>query len=180
MEHLPLVSEISSDLGFILRFCISPEEFVPLRREIEVLERYIAIQRIRLSTDFTFRLDIPQNLEDVRIPKMILQPLVENAIIHGLEGRENSLIGIQAELDEEKNLLLLSVIDNGVGFPPSMTGRYVPPTQERPENLGLYNVDTILAKHYGSDFGLELSNPPQGGAKVTAILPYGEKARGNP
>ena len=77
INKVPQVATMSADLADILRFGISPDELVPLRREAEILERYIEIQRIRLSDGFTFTLDLPAELEDCVVPKMILQPLAE-------------------------------------------------------------------------------------------------------
>lgn len=170
INKVPQVATMSADLADILRFGISPDELVPLRRETEILERYIEIQRIRLSDGFTFTLDLPAELEDCVVPKMILQPLAENAILHGLEGVENGAVAVTAESDGET--LRIRVADNGRGFPDGMTGAY----RERNEtlargHLGLYNVDMILRKYYGEGSGLYLENPKAGGAVVTAVLP---------
>lgn len=164
INRVPQVALMSTNLADILRFCISPEEFVPLRREAEILDRYIEIQRIRMSGAFTYAMDLPPELEDCLIPKMILQPLVENAILHGLEGRDDGAVRVAAR--EEGGLLRITVSDNGPGFPPELAaGR----CRRESRHLGLYNVDTILTKYYGGDCGLFLSN--EGGAVVTAVLP---------
>lgn len=172
INHVPQVALMSTNLADILRFCISAEEFVPLSREIEVLERYIEIQKIRLSDKFAFSVCLPQALADCLVPKMILQPIVENAILHGLESIENSMIRLEVR-QEPQGLLAVSVTDNGHGLPPGMAGRpYCRETSQEGKHLGLYNVDTILKKHYGEDFGLYLDNGPEGkGACVTARLP---------
>ena len=163
IHHVPQVADISANLADILRFCISPEEFVPLRRETEIVARYVEIQRIRLSGSFAFSLDIPPELEEAMIPKMMLQPIVENAILHGLSGRPDGAIQVRARREGE--VLQLTVLDNGVGLPPELEGPYA-------RHLGLYNVDTILRKHYGEQFGLRLENWPDGrGTMVTAALP---------
>ena len=59
---------------------------MPLQRELEILERYVEIQKIRLSDSFTFEEDVPETLRSCMVPKMLLQPLAENAILHGLSG----------------------------------------------------------------------------------------------
>ena len=63
---------MSTNLADILRFCISPAEFVPLRREMEILERYVEIQRIRLSDSFAYEAQVPEALLDCLVPKMLL------------------------------------------------------------------------------------------------------------
>lgn len=172
INQVPQVALMSTNLADILRFCISPEEFVPLHREVEILQRYIEIQKIRLSGAFSFQAEIPPELEDCLVPKMILQPIVENAILHGLEGVEDGRILVQA-VQVGSRLLKIVVTDNGKGLPPDMTGAYAHRSRELSRgHLGLYNVDTILRKYYGEDFGLYLSTGSQGrGAVVSATLP---------
>ena len=169
INKVPQVATMSADLADILRFGISPDELVPLRREAEILERYIEIQRIRLSDGFTFTLDIPAELEDCIVPKMILQPLAENAILHGLESVENGAVAVTAETDGKT--LRIRVADNGRGFPSDMTGAYREHEALASGHLGLYNVDMILRKYYGEGSGLYLENLAAGGAAVTAVLP---------
>lgn len=173
INRVPQVALLSTNLADLLRIAISPEEFVTLRREAELLERYIEIQRIRLSGALTFQVEIPLLLEDCLVPKMMLQPLVENAILHGLSGMENGTVTVEAA--EDAGRLRVTVTDNGRGFPPEMAGTAFLDgrSQEKDRgHLGLYNVHTILKKHYGKDFGLYLYNRTGGqGAVVTAVLP---------
>ena len=172
INQVPQVALMSTNLADILRFCISPDEFVPLHREVEILERYIEIQKIRLSGSFTFLADLPLELEDCLVPKMILQPIVENAILHGLEGVEQGEIRVTVRT-AEPGLLQILVADNGHGLLPELIGPYGRRDKELSRgHLGLYNVDTILRKYYGGDCGLYLDNDPGGrGAVVSAILP---------
>lgn len=172
INKVPQVALMSTNLADILRFCISDVEFVPLRRELEILQRYIEIQRIRLSDNFSFRVRIPGELEDCPVPKMILQPIVENAIIHGLSGIENSAVCVEAVRTDDGHLRL-SVTDNGHGLPPDLAGKaYARRNVREGSHLGLYNVDTILKIHYGTDSGLFLDKGPDGvGTTVTATLP---------
>ena len=172
INQMPQVALMSTNLADILRFCISPDEFVPLRREVEVLERYIEIQKIRLSSFFSFEVSLPPEVEDCLVPKMVLQPIVENAILHGLEGEERGSIRVEGRRTEA-GLLQLTVADNGRGIPREMEGPYAWLSREKTRgHLGLYSVDTILKKHYGAGFGLYLENRPDGqGALVTATLP---------
>ena len=162
---------MSTNLADILRFCVSPEEFVSLSRETEIVARYVEIQRIRLSGSFAFVLNIPPELEEALVPKMMLQPLVENAILHGLSGQPDGEIQIQAW--SRGDVLTLAVRDNGHGLPTELEGPYASRDRERSRgHLGLYNVDTILRKHYGAQFGLFLSNRTDcAGAQITAVLP---------
>ena len=172
INQVPQVALMSTDLADILRFCISPDEFVPLRREVEILRRYMEIQSIRLSGKCRLEVDMPPELEECRVPKMILQPLAENAILHGLDGVEDGGIWVRVR-SQGTQTLTISVEDNGRGLPPELMGPYTgPPETSGRGHLGLYNVDTILKKHYGEAYGLRLGSRPGGpGAAVTASLP---------
>lgn len=172
INQVPQVALMSTNLADILRFCISPDEFVTLEREVEILQRYIEIQKIRLSGAFSFAVVLPVELEDCLVPKMILQPLVENAILHGLDGVEDGEIHVKAE-KTRGGMLRITVADNGLGLSEDMIGAYRRRDRERSRgHLGLYNVDTILTKYYGEGSGLYLDNGPGGrGAVVTAVLP---------
>ena len=171
INKVPQVANMSTNLADILRFCVSPDEFVPLWRELEMLHSYVEIQRIRISGGFEFSVEVPPELEDCLVPKMVLQPIVENAILHGLDGVEQGAILVQARAEGER--LFLSVQDNGRGLPPELEGPYARRDRELSRgHLGLYNVDTILRKHYGEGCGLYLSNVSGGtGACITAVLP---------
>ena len=170
INQVPQVALMSTNLADILRFCISPDEFVELRRELEILARYVEIQRIRLSDSFTYTADVPEELLGCMVPKMMLQPLAENAILHGLSGVQDGRLTVRAQaLDGE--VLEIRVCDNGAGLPPELLGEYRPP-EKQTGHLGLFNVDTILRKHYGERFGLRLENRTDGtGACIIAILP---------
>lgn len=173
INNIPEVSLMSTDLAEVLRFAISPDEFVTLDREVEITTRYIEIQKVRLSDSFTFEEEISDDVWDCLVPKMILQPLVENAILHGISVVENGKITVIAGRNEEGSLFI-SVRDNGKGIPEEMTGPYSEHDKEAFRgHLGLYNVDTILRKNYGNAFGLVLNNLPDGGgAEITATLPF--------
>ena len=175
INQVPQVAVMSTDLADILRFCISPDEFVPLWREAQILERYIEIQKIRLSDAFSFAMEIPEELKEQLVPKMILQPIVENAILHGIDGVENGSITVSAV--KEGEYLKISVADDGRGLPEEMVGKYSDRGREPTRShLGLYNVDTILQKHYGGKAGLYLAIGEGGkGAVVTAVLPIKEQ-----
>lgn len=172
INQVPQVAEMSTSLADILRFCISPEEFVSLDHEVQIVRRYIEIQKIRLSSKFSFLVQLPEELRNCLVPKMILQPIVENAILHGINGKEGGIIRLDVQ-QTEGTLLKILVSDNGCGIPQHMTGEYAQWDMEHLRgHLGLFNVNTILQKYYGEQFGLSLGNCPDGsGAVVTAWLP---------
>lgn len=171
INKVPEVAEMSANLADILRYCITPEEFVPLYREIDFLDRYVEIQKIRMKDKFRFQVNLPEALGTCIVPKMILQPLVENAIIHGLSDTEDSAITVN--IYTVGSMLKISVTDNGCGLPEALAGKpYTRPPASDGKHLGLYNVNTILTKHYGTGCGLYLDHGPSGiGTTVTATVP---------
>lgn len=172
INKIPELSTMAADLADILRFAITDEEFVPLWQEVDLLEKYIQIQKIRFPDKITFTTEVPRELEDCLIPKMILQPIIENSVLHGLEGVENSIILVKAELEDSKNIKI-TCSDNGPGFPPTMPdAQSLKTIKKNGHHLGLYNVNTILQKHFGQEYGLAFFNKKDnGGAVVTVRFP---------
>ena len=120
IHKVPEVAEMSANLADILRYCITAEEFVPLYRETAFLERYIEIQRIRMGDQFDFLVDLPEELSGAIVPKMILQPLVENAVIHGLRDQAESAVTVVVRTVGP--MLQITVSDNGRGLPQELWG----------------------------------------------------------
>ena len=171
IHQIPEVAEMATDLADILRFAISPKEFVSLEMEIEILTRYLEIHKIRGFSKIEFHLTVPESLQNAMVPRMVLQPLVENAILHGIlsEG-EIELCAV-----EQDNELRILVKDNGKGIRKELIGPYSPPKEDLGHHLGLYNVDTILKKHYGERYGLTILDRKEEegvcGTIVLAVLP---------
>ena len=175
IHNIPEVAEISTDLADILRTSISTEEFVPLAEELDLLHRYIDIQRIRFPGKFVYTADVPPELLDCIIPKLMLQPLVENAILHGLDSKDSGQIRLTARrLGTDR--MQITVTDNGCGISEDVLAALRDGGRLRERgHLGLYNVNMILKKYYGGDCGLTLRNEAAGGASVDAVLPVTRK-----
>ena len=171
IHQIPEVAEMATDLADILRFAISPKEFVSLEMEIEILKRYMEIQKIRGFSKIEFHLTIPESLQNALVPRMVLQPIVENAILHGILS-EGEIELCAAEQDNELRIL---VKDNGKGIRKELIGPYSLPKEDLGHHLGLYNVDTILKKHYGERYGLTILDRKEEegvcGTIVLAVLP---------
>ena len=116
IHQIPEIAVLAENLAVILRKSISSKPFIQLREELDTIESYIKIQKIRFAGRFLYETEVPDMLEDCVIPKMILQPLVENAIIHGLDGCANGYICIYAA--QKDGILRISVTDAGCGMGP--------------------------------------------------------------
>ncbi len=171
INRVPEVATISADLADILRSSISGGEFVALREEVELLERYVEIQSLRFPGKFVYTARIPEELLDARVPKLMLQPLVENAIIHGFEDGSHGHVEVLARRRGEE--LELTVRDDGCGMSPESMERFL--SRRGPQggrHFGLYNVDAILRLHYGPDRGLRFQTPEGGkGTCIQVCLP---------
>ncbi len=135
---------------------------VSLKQEIDFLERYLEIERIRFADRLHVRLHIAPETLEARVPNLILQPLVENAIRHGIAPRSTpGLIEIRAA--RENGRLRLQVQDNGAGISPDKFNR---------NGVGLANTSARLERLYGANQMFTFNNAPEGGAVVTLKIPF--------
>ena len=157
-----MISRLSDLLRLTLDNAGTPE--IALKEEIEVLKRYLEIQEIRFQDRLTVSMNIDPASLDARVPNLILQPIVENAIKHGIADRETSG-RIEINTSRQNGWLQLRVLDNGSGLSTDST------TQIR-EGIGLSNTRARLEKHFGSEHLLELSNGGTGGLEVLIRIPF--------
>lgn len=153
--------EMVAALSDFLRLTLErpTEQEMPLRRELEFVERYLAIEKVRFGDRLHFSFDIPADTHAALVPALMLQPLVENAVRHGLEPKlAGGKLTITAR--RENGHLRLSVADNGAGL-----GEH--PTRE---GIGLHNTRARLGELYGSNATLELHS--EEGVEVLVSLPY--------
>ena len=142
---------------------VDQEHEVPLADEIEFLEQYLAIEETRFSDRLRPRFDVPQSLRRAAVPELILQPLVENALRHGIGRRtESGVLTISARRVGDD--LVLVVQDDGAGLSPAGFR----------EGVGLSNSRERLATLYGDHAHLELLPGDQGGAVAVIRLPFRE------
>ncbi len=177
-NHVPEVATMSASLAGILRTSISERQFCPLSKELELVQNYCEIQKIRFDDKFDLTIDVPTEVMDAVIPKLILQPIVENAIIHGMDETENGHIYVAACRDNsgEKDLLKISVQDDGKGISDEMMLALNNDDVETLKgHLGLNNVNTIIRLYYGKEYGVMAFRPSQGGTVMIITLPYSEK-----
>jgi signal transduction histidine kinase len=156
-------------LGDFLRLTLesSAAQVVPLRQEIEFLNCYLEIERIRFRDRLTTRIDVDPQALDCRVPNLILQPIVENAIRHGVSQR--SAHGhIEVLASRAGPALRLEVRDNGRGLP---EGAAASARGAKGGGVGLANTRARLQQLYGAGHRFELSNSPAGGAVVVMEIP---------
>jgi LytS/YehU family sensor histidine kinase len=133
---------------------------IPLREELDFLEKYLEIEQTRFRDRLTLRMRIEREAMEAMVPHLIFQPLVENAVRHGIRDRESGgLIEIRAE--RRGDALLLEVRDDGPGIEESVS-----------EGVGLSNTRARLEYLYGADAKLELRNSREGGLVTSVQIPF--------
>lgn len=155
-----MLTELSDLLRQTLRYGDQPE--VSLGEELGLLAHYVALYRARLEYPLAFDTDVPPGLRDARIPFFLLQPLVENALLHGA-GRNAGPGRIEVQARHEGADLHLAVHDDGPGMAAPLG---------HGEGTGLANTRKRLAQRYGAAARLTLEHPPGGGLTVHVFLPY--------
>jgi signal transduction histidine kinase len=153
---------MTKDLAALLRHSLAtaPHPLVTLDSEIELLERYVAIEEVRFSDRLRVSFDVDPATRNCLVPDLLLQPLVENAILHGVAPRaEGGSIAVRGWFDGP--WLCLEVRDDGVGIPEGPA----------PARVGLGVTRSRLEGLYGSEYRLELSRGPEGGTVVRIDLP---------
>lgn len=174
LENASRTSEIVYSLASLLRYSLrNIDKLVSLKEEITHIKHYLYIQEVRYKGRIRAVIEIPEHLGDVLLPVMSLQPLVENAIVHGLEKKvEGGEVRIMAY--EAGDLVKVEIADNGVGIKREVLerlGQSGPTGTGHTTGLGLLNVDLRLKRYFGSSYGLQLESEPGRGTKVTLVFP---------
>lgn len=169
-------------LSAFLRYALDKfDSTSTLHEEIESIQNYLFIQKERFGNRITFSVEIDDDVPNIKIPAVILQPLIENAIMHGIAAvTENAEVAIHAARLE--NNVLLTVEDNGVGIPPEeleqlqrrLREPYSPDSMGGAHSIGLSNVYYRLANYYGNDITFEIESEYQCGTIVSILIPLKE------
>jgi two-component system, LytTR family, sensor kinase len=168
-QDVELADRMIARLGDLLRTTLdnANQQEVPFKQELDFIQPYLEIEKARLGSRLTVDLQIEPAVMDARVPNLILQPLVENAIRHGIAGRPGpGRIRIHAHRDN--GTLRLAISDSGPGLKAVV---------ENGKGIGLANTRARLEKLYGPRQQLELSNGPDGGLQVGITIPFHEIAR---
>ncbi|HEY0405618.1 MAG TPA: histidine kinase [Pyrinomonadaceae bacterium] len=164
-EKLPAVNMIAG-LSDLLRHALesADEQEVTLREEVKFIELYLDIQKVRFSDRLTVRMEIEPDTLDALVPNLLLQPLVENAIRHGISVNDSAgVIVINAYRDE--GMLRIRVCDDGPGLQSGWQ-------MEESEGIGLSNTSERLKHLYGAQHRFDLSNGATGGMIAAIAIPF--------
>jgi signal transduction histidine kinase len=157
----PAAERVVQNLADVLRATLrrSTAKASTVREEVDYVRRYLALEQERLGDRLRVEWDVGEGVDAWPLPPLVLQPLVENALTHGLGARTGAGT-IRIEIGADGDRLTIAVEDDGVGFPAA-----------RVERTGLGNLRERLNTSYGDRARLVISSPPSGGARVAVELP---------
>ena len=176
-----VVEMVAALSGFFRTSLSHGEDKISIREELEHVENYLKIQQLRYGDIMEYSIDVPDEIKKNDIVKITLQPLVENALYHGLKKqREKGMIKISG-VDDENNIFLI-VEDNGVGMQPEQV---VQINKEMYEDIWVKQDNRVwnckcksaeFKLYYGEEYGLILESEPDIGTKVIVVVPKTRQA----
>ncbi|QYR20589.1 sensor histidine kinase [Paenibacillus sp. sptzw28] len=172
------ITQMSKQLGDMLRYGINmSQKMVPFFKEVQNVINYLEIQKVRFKDFLEYSIDVEEEVNMVGVTKLILQPIVENAIIHGIQGKgKEGMIWIRAFVRDDR--IVVEVEDNGLGIAPDqlrilkeeldMQNGHTGGDKER---IGLKNIHQRMKYVYGPDYGLQVESEHGVRTKVTFHIP---------
>lgn len=184
MERTDEAIVILQNLIVLFRIFLSKgHEVIPVRQEVRHLDSYLQIQSMRYSRKFTYTVDVPEEYKDFYTLKLILQPLVENSIYHGMSAEHGS-IHIHISLIMGKDTLTFRVEDTGQGMSEEQLERLresiqvqakkeedVLTSSEKEGGYGLQNVNERIKIYFGAQYGLSIESKQGEGTTVNVVIP---------
>jgi two-component system, sensor histidine kinase YesM len=172
------IVEVVSALSNFFRISLSKgKDWITIGEEIERVKSYLTIQKIRYRDIMDFKIEVDEGVSDHTVLKLILQPLVENAIYHGIKNkREGGTIIVRARLNH-KNEVILEVEDNGIGFTPEKLAQLQAELADNSGDIkqesgfGIGNVNQRIKLYYGNQYGLSVKSGYQTGTHVSFVIP---------
>jgi len=176
INQVPVLNNGISSLSELLRSTIlDNNEEVTIQQELQNLSHYFEIQKIRYADRFEVVYEIDDEVQHLLIPKLILQPVAENAIIHGTSELGKS-INIEIKVKQKDHQLLIEINDNGKGF--DMNRMIHSDSKNKLSGIGVINVNERIKLHYGDSYGLFISSIVGQGTSCKIIIPI-QKSEGS-
>ena len=172
------IADMCLNMGKIFRYSIKGTSTVPLSEEISIAKAYLAIQSIRFESRFETLYALSSDTYKLPVPKMILQPLIENALFHGIEPNQQKGILYLGSLILKDQCLKIIIQDNGVGICPTtlttlqhLLNHFEEAKHDQPQHLGILNVHKRIRLLYGKPYGIQIESQVGIGTKITLLLP---------
>ncbi|SFR68825.1 cache domain-containing sensor histidine kinase [Anaeromicropila populeti] len=147
------------------------KKIITISREVKIVEDYLELQRIRYQDIFSYEVDLDESIMNMLIPKLTLQPLIENAIYHGLKYKEEmGLLRVTGNRTERG--IVLSVEDNGAGMSPEISQSIL--TNQPDGHFGVYSVNHRIKLFFGEQYGMAIQSKTGEGTIISILLPAKE------
>jgi two-component system sensor histidine kinase YesM len=175
LKGAPEVSKMVKALGDLMRTSISGDDFVSINEETNNINNYLTIQKYRYGERFEVSIDMSPEIHMVKMPKLILQPIVENAIVHGIENIDGiGKIDIKGAL--KNGLVIIQVLDNGIGMNEDvasslLSNKGILTQMEDHTHIGLLNIDRRIKLYYGKEYGISIHSKQGCGTSVILNFP---------
>lgn len=175
-EDPQAASEMLQSFAMLMRYSINTGNTeIQLESDVEYVNDYLLIQKVRYNNCLNYEFRIPDELMECRVPKLLLQPLVENSIKHGF--RQDRTLHIRIEAKRIGQDISISVSDNGKGMKAEQLDEiikslYLKQNDPQITHIGLYNVHRILGLLYGEKYGISVQSEWDKGTMVTIKIPY--------
>lgn len=173
------VSEMSDDLCFLLRYVNDPEEYIDGLDEVFILEKYTDIMQIRYPDTFLVEFFVDEKIDSVQMPRMLVQPLVENAIMHGLcPAGKKGLLTIEVHVEDP--VITFCIADDGVGMSEEQLNSLNQIIRQVPfiswdemgiQHIAIPNIQKRVVSIFGSGYGLTVNSSPRQGTRITLSFP---------
>lgn len=173
MNNVPVVSDGLAALSHLLRSSILKDNsYTPLHSELQTVEDYLTLQRIRSCETIMLKTEISEEAAKASVMRLLLQPIVENAVIHGI--KENIPLTIRLKAWVGKETLYISIIDDGKGFDQEKAGEDGVPKSSKMSGIGLHNVKDRLYLAYKDKQSFFINSVQGQGTEVQMTMPYTE------
>lgn len=178
-DSYKVIRALSEMFRYIVR---APDGLVPLQSELDQLEHYMLIQKQRFASRLEYKLEVTGELRACYIPKLSLQPIVENAFLHGLEKKPGEWkLGIEVLCDPQQGRVTIQICDNGMGMEPDRLAemqskleritRHTDRVWSSGTSIGLLNAASRIVMHFGPDYGMRMESKLGQGTKVIVTIP---------
>jgi sensor histidine kinase YesM len=183
MSEAPNIAEMVSSLGRLLELSINRKgDFLPLNEELEHLKLYMELQQLRFQESIELQVEVPESLLRLQLPKLTLQPIVENAILHGFRNKQGEKNTVFIRVLEEEMQVILQVEDNGLGMEPEQVRHLLTQSEavdkRRFSGIGLRNVLDRIQLYYGNMYGLSITSEVGRGTLVEIRIPVQHQGGG--
>jgi two-component system sensor histidine kinase YesM len=176
---VPDIATISNAMAKIFRYSIKGEKTVTIGIEIDCIKEYMNVMNLRYMNKYRLKIHVPEKIKKCYMEKMILQPIVENCIKHGLEGKKNIGYLLVKAKSVDNDSIIIDIVDNGRGMSAGqvknlnalLKGVENKERSSEEKKIGLYNINKRIKLNYGEKYGLSVFSKENYYTKISILIP---------